>query len=105
VSTVGVRSNTDDVLHSGREFEGAAIRSARGGQHQADRDLAGAMRRQRDRAAVEHIDQRATAQGAQILECERFIVGGIGDDWRRVRRGRQHQRVVGRDARFGPSDE
>src|ERR1700704_4522871 len=72
-SMVKVKSNTDDVLHSGREFENAAIRSARGGQHQPDRHLAVAMRRQRDRAAVEHIDQRAVAQGAQVLDREGLV--------------------------------
>src|SRR4051812_25845003 len=56
-STLKVRSNTDDVLHSGGQFKDAAIRSTRGGQHQPDRHLAFAMYGQRDRAAVEHVDQ------------------------------------------------
>src|SRR6266576_1190934 len=66
-SMVKVRSNTDDILQSGREFEDAAIRSACGGQHQPDRHLAFAMRRDRDRAAVQRIDQRAIAQRTQVL--------------------------------------
>src|SRR5512139_3801474 len=58
-STVKVRSSTNDVLHSGGQFEDAAVRSAGGGEHQSDRHFAFAMRRQRDRTAVEHVDQRA----------------------------------------------
>src|SRR2546425_7893027 len=64
-STLKVRSNTDDVLHSGSKFENTAIRSASGGEHQPDRHLAFAMRRQRNRTAIEHVDQRAIAQGTQ----------------------------------------
>src|SRR5439155_27004368 len=78
-STLKVRSNTDDILHSGSQFEDTAIRSARGGQHQPDRRLAFAVRRQRDRAAVEHVDQRTIAQGAQILRGEGLVVGKIAD--------------------------
>ena len=40
---VKVRSNTDRGLHSGREFEDAAVRAARRRQHQPDRHLALAM--------------------------------------------------------------
>src|SRR5918996_5433583 len=58
-STLKVRSNTDDILHSGGEFEDAPVRSAGGCEHQPDRHLAFAMRGQRDRAAVEHVDQGA----------------------------------------------
>src|SRR6478735_11923730 len=65
-SMVKVRSNTDDVLHSGSKFEDAAISSTRGSQHQPDRHLAFAVRGQRDRAAVEHVDQCAVAQRAQV---------------------------------------
>src|SRR4051795_2499776 len=61
-SMVKVRSNTDDVLHSGRKLEDAAISSASSSQHQPDRYLALAVRRQRYRAAVEHVDQRAVAE-------------------------------------------
>src|SRR5690349_14192780 len=63
-STVKVKSNTDDVLHSGGQFENAAVRAACRRKHQPDGHLAVAMRRQRDRAAVEHVDQRAVAEGA-----------------------------------------
>src|ERR1041384_1535592 len=73
-STLKVRSNTDDILHSGGQFENTAIRSARRGQHQPDRHLALAMRRQRNRAAVEHVDQRAIAQRTQILRGEGLVV-------------------------------
>ena len=38
-SMVNVRSNTDDSLHSGREFQDAAVPAACGGQHQPDRDF------------------------------------------------------------------
>src|SRR5213595_1315162 len=69
-STLKVRSNTDDVLHSGSKLENTGIRPARGGQHQPDRHLAFAMRRQRNRAAVEHVDQCAIAQRTQILRGE-----------------------------------
>src|SRR4029079_6008402 len=71
-STVKVRSNTDDILHSGGRFEDTAVRAACSGEHQPDRHLALAMRRQRDRAAVEHVDQRAVAQGTQVLRAERL---------------------------------
>src|SRR4051812_43474308 len=73
--TVKVRSYTDSALHSGGEFENAAVRSARCGEHQPDRHVALAMRRQRDRAAVDHVDQRAVAQGAQVLRGKGFVVG------------------------------
>src|SRR3954452_7721975 len=69
-SMVKVRSNTDDVLHSGREFENPTIRPACCGQHQPDRNFAVAVRGQRDRAAVEGVDQGAIAQRAQILRGE-----------------------------------
>src|SRR5215475_5884633 len=60
--TVKVRSNTDRGLHSGRKLEDAAVRSAARGQHQADRHLALAMGGKRDRAAVDHVDQRTVAE-------------------------------------------
>src|SRR6202035_1045187 len=66
-SMVNARSNTDDVLHSGGEFEDAAVGAARCRQHQADWRLAFAMARQRDRAAVDHVDQGAIAQRAQVF--------------------------------------
>src|SRR4029079_9895311 len=78
-SMVKVRSNTDNVLHSGRKFEDAAISSARSSHHQADRHLTFAMCRQRDRAAVEHVDQRAVTQRAQVLDGESLVVGEVGD--------------------------
>src|SRR6185295_4234194 len=71
-STLKVRSNTDDILHSGGQFENAAVRSAGRRQHQPHGHLALAMRRQRDGAAVEHVDQGAVAQGAQILRGKRL---------------------------------
>src|SRR5438128_1644032 len=74
-STLKVRSNTDDGLHSGGKLEDTAIRTARGGEHQADRRLALAMRGQRDGAAVEHVDQRGIAQRAQILRGECLVIG------------------------------
>src|SRR5215217_7558546 len=77
-STLKVKSNTDDVLHSGGQFKDAAVRAGRRCEHQPDRHLAFAMRRQRDRAAVEHVDQRAIAQGAQILRGEGLVVGEVG---------------------------
>src|SRR6185312_5627897 len=104
-STLKVRSYTDDILHSGSQFEDATVRSARGGEHQPDRYFALAMRRQRDRATVEHVDQRAVAQRAQILRGERLVVGEIGDDRRRVGGGRQHQRVIGRNPRLSARNE
>src|SRR5215212_6892437 len=57
-SMVNVRSNTDDSLHSGREFEDVAVRAACSGQHQPDRDFPFAVTRYRNRAAVDHVDQR-----------------------------------------------
>src|SRR5215213_6721780 len=83
-STLKVKSNTDDVLHCSGQFEDAAIRSACGGEHQPHGHIALAMRRDRDRAAVEHVDQRAVAQGAQILCGERLVIGEIGNSGRRV---------------------
>src|SRR5213595_3280291 len=60
-STVKVRSNTNYVLHAGSKLEDTAVRSARARQHQADRNVALAMRGQRDGAAVDHVDQGAIA--------------------------------------------
>src|SRR5438477_5527186 len=65
-SMVKVRSNTDDVLHARRQFEYPAICATRRGEHQSDRHLAFAMRRQRDRTAIDHVDQRAIAQRKDI---------------------------------------
>ena len=42
---------------------------------------------------------------AQVLRGERLVVGEVGDFWRRVGGGRQHQRVIGRDARLRARDE
>src|SRR5258707_5175503 len=81
-SMVKVRSNTDDAFHSGRQLKNPAIRSARGREHQPDRHLALAMGGERDRAAVERIDQGAVAQRAQIFFCKRLVVGEVGDFWR-----------------------
>ena len=44
-------------------------------QHQADRDVAVAMRRQRDGAAVDHVDEGAIAQGPDVLAGEGLVVG------------------------------
>ena len=47
----------------------------------------------------------------QLRSARRFslgkglVVGEIGDFRRRISRGRHHQRVIGRDAIFGPRDE
>src|SRR6202040_2922625 len=65
-SMVNVRSNTDGMLHCGRQFEDAAFRSAGCRQHQPDRHLALAMAGERNRAAVDHVDQRAVAQRQQV---------------------------------------
>src|SRR5436189_2424897 len=92
-NTVKVMSYTDHVLHGGREFENAAVRPARCRQHEANRHLALAMRRQRDGAAVDHIDQGAVAQGAQVFDGKRLVVGyEIGDARWCVRRRRQYPR-------------
>src|SRR5262249_25205972 len=71
---VKVRSNTDRGLHSGGQFEDAAVRSAAGGEHHPDRHLALSMGGKRDRAAVHHVDQRAVAQAAQVRDRERLVV-------------------------------
>src|SRR6187402_1194842 len=73
-STVKVRSNTNYGLHAGSKFKNTTVRSARSCKHQADRDVALAMRRQRDGAAVDHVDQGAIAQRAQVLGGERLVV-------------------------------
>src|SRR5690348_5804716 len=76
-STVKVRSNTNNRLHAGSELENAAVGAARGRQHEADGHLALAMRRQRDGAAVDHVDQGAVAQRAEILGGECLVVSEI----------------------------
>src|SRR3954447_318490 len=78
-STVKVRSNTNYGLHAGSKFKDTTVRSARARQHQADGNLALAMRRQRDGAAVNQVDQAAIAQGADVLAAERLVIGKIGD--------------------------
>src|SRR5690348_5821774 len=65
--TTKVRSYTDRALHRGSQFKDAAVGAAGRSQHEADRHLAFAMRGQRNRAAVDHVDERAVAQAAQIL--------------------------------------
>src|SRR5215207_2615342 len=81
--TVKVRSYTNSALHSGGKFEDTAIGAARRGQHEPDRHFAFALRRQRDGAAVDHVDQRAIAQATQVLRGERLVVCEIGDTgWR-----------------------
>src|SRR5690349_24155862 len=59
--TLKVRSYTDHALHRGSQFEDAAVGGTGGSQHQTDRHLAFTMCRQRDGAAVDHVDQRAVA--------------------------------------------
>src|ERR1700722_4939692 len=76
-STVNVRSNTDDTLHSGRKFKDAAIRSARCRQHQPDWCFALALRGKRNGAAVDHVDQRAIAQRQQVGLAKGLVVGKI----------------------------
>src|ERR1700744_5513888 len=83
-TTVKVRSNMERALHAGGQFEDAAIRAAGRGQHQADRHFAVAVRRQRDRATVDRVDQGAIAKRAQILNRERLVVGEIGNLWRGI---------------------
>src|SRR6516165_10101030 len=78
-SMVKIRSNTDHGLHASGEFENAAIRSAGRCQHQADRNLAFAVRGQRDCAAVDHVDQAAIAQRTQVCRGKGLVVGEIRD--------------------------
>src|SRR4249920_4013738 len=59
---VNVRSNTDHRLHCRRQFEDTAIRSAGGGEHESDRRFPLAVAGQRDRTAVDHVDERAVAK-------------------------------------------
>src|SRR3954465_7131364 len=61
-STVKVRSNTNYGLHAGSKLEDTAVRSARARQHQADRNLALAKRRERDGAAAEPVVQGAVRE-------------------------------------------
>src|SRR4051794_41875224 len=93
-STVKVRSNTNYGLHAGSKLEDTAVRSARARQHQADGNLAPPMRRQRDSATVDHVDQGAIAERPQGFPGERLVVGKIRKFWRRVGGGRQHPRVL-----------
>src|SRR3954462_642672 len=90
-STVKVRSNTNYGLHAGSEFKDTTVGSARACKHQTGRNFALAMRGHRDGAAVNHVDQGAIAQRAQVFSRECLVVGEIGDLRRRVGRGRQHQ--------------
>src|SRR3954467_2063424 len=83
-STVKVRSNTNYGLHAGSKLEDTAVRSARARQHQADGNFALAMRRQRDGATVDHVDQGAIAERPQVFPGELLVVGEIGDFRRRV---------------------
>src|SRR5512142_3141681 len=83
-STVKVRSNTNYGLHAGSKFKDATVRSALSCHHQADGNFALAMCGQRDGTAVDHVDQGAIAQRAQVLGSERLVVGEICDLRRRV---------------------
>src|SRR4051812_25050418 len=70
VSTVKVRSNTNYGLHAGSKLKDTTIGSTHACKHQADGDVALAMRRQRDGAAVDHVDQGAIAQRPHVLRGE-----------------------------------
>src|ERR1700746_857420 len=94
-STVKVRSNTYQRLQGDGKFEDAPVGAAWCRQHEANRDLALAMGGQRDRAAVDQIDQRAVAQGPNVRRREGLVVGEIGDPRRGVGRGRGDQGVLG----------
>src|SRR4051812_21223595 len=76
-STVKVRSNTNYGLHAGSKFKDTTVRTARACQHQADRDVARAVCRHRDGAAVDHVDEGAIAKRAQVFPGERLVVGQI----------------------------
>src|SRR6478736_4668271 len=104
-STVKVRSNTNYGLHAGSKLENTTVRSARARQHQADGNVTLAMRGQRDGAAVDHVDEGAIAERAQVFPGERLVIGKIGNLRRRVGGGGQHQRVIGRDARIDARDQ
>src|SRR4030081_1202245 len=93
-SMVKVRSYTDDALHTGREFENAAIRATGGRQHQTDRHLPLAMTRERNGAAVDHVDQRAITQRPRVRLVEGLVVSEIRNPRRRVGGCRQDQRVI-----------
>src|SRR3954465_8202123 len=84
---VKVRSYTDPTLHGGSQLKDAAVRATGSREHETDRHLAFAMPRQRDCAAVDDVDQRAVAQGAQVCGAKRLVVSEIGNAGRRVRRG------------------
>src|SRR5262249_26568182 len=73
--TLKVRSNTDRGLYSSGKLEDAAVGPTARGQHQADRHLALAMGGKRDRAAIDHVDQRAVAERAKVFDRKRLVVG------------------------------
>src|SRR4051794_41877582 len=81
-STVKVRSNTNYGLHAGSKLEDTAVRSAPAPPHQADGDFALAMRRQRDGANLDHVDQGAIAGGPQGFPGGLLFVGEVGGFWR-----------------------
>src|ERR1700684_64868 len=85
VSMVKVRSNMDRSLHTRRQFEDAAIVTTRCAQHEADRRFAVTMARQRNGAAIHHVDQRGIAQRQQDGFRERMVIGEIWDSRRRDR--------------------
>src|SRR5262245_40128554 len=104
--TVKVRSYTDRALHRGSEFKDAAIGAAGGSQHEADRHFVFTMRGQRDRTAIDHVDEGAVAQATQILGGEGLVIfSEIGNARRRVRRSRHDQRVIGRKAARDPRNQ
>src|SRR4051795_2465024 len=104
-SMVNVRSNTYNGLHSGGELYHPLVRSTWAGNHQADRHLALAMSRQRDRAAIDHVGQRAIAQAALVRHRERLVVSQIGDAGRSVGGRRTNKRVIGRNPLVGTRDQ
>src|SRR3954463_7313139 len=65
-STMNSRSTPDDIFNPGGQFKNTSVRTAGSRQHQTDRHLALAMRRQRNGAAVDHVDQGAIAQTEHV---------------------------------------
>src|SRR4051812_36624030 len=65
-SMTKARSNTEYSLDCIGHLENPAIRSTDTGERQPDRHLALTMNRQRDAAAVDHVDQGGIAQRQQV---------------------------------------
>ena len=79
--------------------------TARARQHQSHRRFALAMTRQRDRTAIDGIDQRAIAQRQHVGCRIGYVTSEIGDDRRGDRHRRRDQRVVGCDAALEAYDD